>query len=350
MGLIDRLFRRNSDEQINVFISYRRNDSAYAASAISDRLTAHFGADSVFLDFDSIEIGTDFVGVIEDSLRDSNVCLVLIGDKWLDSPDASGMRPIDNFSDFVRLEIESAFAQGKAVIPVIVGDAQMPRPSDLPDSLRQLTMLNAVILRTGKDFAENIDRLIKAIELHALKEITDEPILPGNIESKATHEILTKISAKDTSGPTEGRVFISYRRDGGAETARLIRYELLARNWSVFLDVEDLSAGQFDDTLLSEVAAADSFLLILSPNALQNCAKETDWVRKEIRQALKTQRNIVPLLKENASRPDKEELPNDIESIKSFNCVDYSHVYYDATISKLLSFLKQENGITKKCT
>ena len=348
MGLRDLLFGRNSDEKIRVYISYRRNDTLYTANAISDRLSAHFGADSVLLDFKNIEFGTDFTTMIENSLRDSNVCLVLIGDKWLNSTETSGTRRIDTSSDYVRFEIESAFAQDKKVIPILVGDAQMPRPVDLPDSLRKLTMLNALILHTEKDLALTIDYLVKVIENHASTVISNEPVLSKHIESKQAEETVSGIPGKSIFEPTEGSVFISYRRDGGAETARLMRYELLARNWNVFLDVEDLQAGQFDEKLLSEVAAADSFLLILSPNALQNCAKETDWVRKEIKHALETQRNIVPLLKDNASRPDEEELPSDIEPIKSFNCVDYSHVYYDATISKLLSFLKQENRSKRK--
>jgi hypothetical protein len=78
----------------------------------------------------------------------------------------------------------------------------------------------------------------------------------------------------------------------------------------------------------------------LSPGALANCAHDDDWLRKEIQRAIETERNIVPVLKENASRPDKEELPDEIEPLKRFNCIDYSHVYYDATIERLLSFLK----------
>lgn len=336
MGLMDRLFGHRSSEDLRVFISYRRADSAYAASAISDRLTAHFGTDSVFLDIKRIELGVDFADTIQNALRDSDVCLVLIGDSWLER--------ISDPSDWIRLEVESAFAHEKAVIPILVGDARMPLASELPESLRKLTMLSAVTLRTGKDFASNIDRLIHAIEAHAGSDAS-RPILPENIESEPPTTPSNKLTPKGDSGPSEGSVFISYRRDGGAETARLVRYELLARNWRVFLDVEDLPAGQFDDILLSEVAAADSFLLILTPNALKNCAKETDWVRKEIEQALKTKRNIVPLLKEDARTLGKEELPKAIAAIKEFNCVDYSHVYYDATISKLLSFLKQTHGI-----
>jgi hypothetical protein len=55
-----------------------------------------------------------------------------------------------------------------------------------------------------------------------------------------------------------------------------------------------------------------------------------NWLRREIEQAIKTNRHIVPLLKDHALAPDKEKL----------NCVNYSHIYYEATITKLLSYLK----------
>ncbi|MEJ2759728.1 MAG: hypothetical protein P8046_14710 [Anaerolineales bacterium] len=35
-----------------IFISYRRADSQYATDRIYDRLSAHFGADNVFMDID----------------------------------------------------------------------------------------------------------------------------------------------------------------------------------------------------------------------------------------------------------------------------------------------------------
>jgi|SRR5579875_628483 len=49
-----------------IFISYRRADAAYPAGWLFDRLAQHFGAEQVFKDVDSIELGDDFA---EDSAR-----------------------------------------------------------------------------------------------------------------------------------------------------------------------------------------------------------------------------------------------------------------------------------------
>ena len=43
-----------------IFISYRREETAYPASWLFDRLTEHFGEGSVFKDVDSIKFGDDF--------------------------------------------------------------------------------------------------------------------------------------------------------------------------------------------------------------------------------------------------------------------------------------------------
>ena len=43
-----------------VFVSYRRRDSALVTVRIRDRLARHIGAESVFMDVDSIPLGKDF--------------------------------------------------------------------------------------------------------------------------------------------------------------------------------------------------------------------------------------------------------------------------------------------------
>ncbi|NIR43657.1 MAG: TIR domain-containing protein, partial [Gemmatimonadetes bacterium] len=49
----------------NVFISYRRQDSAGYARAIFNSLRQHFPGGRVFMDVDNIQPGVDFVEVIE---------------------------------------------------------------------------------------------------------------------------------------------------------------------------------------------------------------------------------------------------------------------------------------------
>ena len=109
-----------------IFISYRRDETAYAAGWLYDRLAEHYGGGQVFKDVDSIELGDDFVEVINGAVGSCDVLLALVGDEWLTITDAGGRRRLDDPHDFVRLEIEAALARNVRVIPILVDGARMP--------------------------------------------------------------------------------------------------------------------------------------------------------------------------------------------------------------------------------
>ena len=56
------------ERRSNIFVSYRRQDSAGHAGRLFDRLSSRF-PDRVFMDVDTIEPGIDFVESIEISLN-----------------------------------------------------------------------------------------------------------------------------------------------------------------------------------------------------------------------------------------------------------------------------------------
>ena len=103
-----------------IFISYRREETAYPAGWLYDRLADRFGSDQVFKDVDSIELGDDFVEVITRAVGACDVLLALIGQEWLTITDARGRRRLSNPHDFVRLEIEAALTRNVRVIPILV--------------------------------------------------------------------------------------------------------------------------------------------------------------------------------------------------------------------------------------
>jgi hypothetical protein len=79
-----------------VFISYRREETAYPAGWLFDRLADHLGAGQVFKDVDSIQLGDDFVEVITTAVGSCDVLLALIGDEWLTIADEDGRRRLDS--------------------------------------------------------------------------------------------------------------------------------------------------------------------------------------------------------------------------------------------------------------
>jgi hypothetical protein len=109
-----------TSEAKEIFMSYRRDDSADVAGRIYDRLADKFGRDNVFKDVDSIPLGVNFKTHIEAVVQQCVVELVVIGQDWLDIMDAEGNRRLDDPRDFVRLEIESALARNIPIIPLLV--------------------------------------------------------------------------------------------------------------------------------------------------------------------------------------------------------------------------------------
>src|SRR5271154_760704 len=129
-----------------IFISYRRDDTAWPTVPLFGQLADHFGADRVFRDIDVIKPGDDFAERIQIALASCSVLLALIGEGWLTATDSSGRRRLDLPDDYVRLEIETALARGIVVIPVLVDGARMPRAADLPPGIRGLSGREALTL------------------------------------------------------------------------------------------------------------------------------------------------------------------------------------------------------------
>lgn len=139
-------------------------------------------------------------------------------------------------------------------------------------------------------------------------------------------------------------VFISYRRVNGSQLASLLKVHLQLRGFSVFLDIEKLKAGKFDENLLSSVKLAKNFILVLTPNALDRCMgddEQNDWVHKEIVAAMECGCNIIPLL-DNFHWPQSEKLPEDMRQVTFFNGIRWIHDYQDACVDKLEKFLRGE--------
>jgi glycerophosphoryl diester phosphodiesterase len=163
-------------EAARVFISYRRQETAWPARQLYDVLVAELGPDRVFKDVDDIEPGDDFVERIQSAVGSCRVLLALIGPQWLTVTDAKGVRRLDDPEDFVRLEVETALNRDDVrVIPILVDDAKMPRPQELPKELAALTRRQAVEINPV-DF--DTRRLLRVLN-DTLKDVRGEPAAPS---------------------------------------------------------------------------------------------------------------------------------------------------------------------------
>jgi formylglycine-generating enzyme required for sulfatase activity len=172
---------------VKIFISYRRADSTYLIGRIRDKLMNVFGDQSVFRDLDDIPAGVDFRIVLEKETKGCNVMLVVIGPQWAGITDSQGNKRLFDAGDYTRIEVETGLkrlGQGVMVIPVLVMNAAMPSPQELPESLAQLTFQNAISVRNDPDFNHDIERLIRDIKRsrgYADEDVSTEQFEPRTI-------------------------------------------------------------------------------------------------------------------------------------------------------------------------
>jgi hypothetical protein len=140
-------------------------------------------------------------------------------------------------------------------------------------------------------------------------------------------------------------IFISYRRDGGFETASLIAEKLRNAGYSVFIDWESLRAGKFNEQLFRVIEQCKDFIIVLPKDGLDRCVNETDWVRQEVIHAMQHNKNIIPVMLSGFQWPEK--LPEGLDGLDKFQAIAAgSHEYFDAAVDRLKSYLKSKKGFT----
>ena len=187
-------------EQGKIFISYRRGDDSGFCGRLYDRLEGHFKKENLFMDVDSIEPGDDFVILVEEWIHQSDIFLAVIGQGWLDAVDKKNNKRLYNKNDFVRVEIETAIKNKVHIIPVLVNNAVMPDPNDLPESLESLTRRNAMSL-THERFNNDVSGLIKVLENALVNKTKSRELnITESIKAKQEYKEERVNIAKDVLG------------------------------------------------------------------------------------------------------------------------------------------------------
>lgn len=141
-------------------------------------------------------------------------------------------------------------------------------------------------------------------------------------------------------------IFLSYRRDGGYETAHVIKEKLERKGYSVFFDIESLRSGLFNEQLFDVIDHCKDFILILPPNGLDRCHSEGDWVRKEVLHALEKKKNIIPVMLSGFEWPDN--MPKGLEKLPLFQSVTPLPIEYsEQRVAKIIDYLKSKPSRNK---
>ena len=145
----------------HVFLSYRRSDSWYQASALKIVLQQKLPDVSVFVDTESVNPSERWPDRLRAALDHSSVVVALIGPNWRFGEDET-----DRFAhpeDWVRLELAHALEHKVALVPVFFDTNAATAYRDLPPSL--IGMRDILGLELGRDapWSQGVDRLASSV-------------------------------------------------------------------------------------------------------------------------------------------------------------------------------------------
>jgi len=146
-------------------------------------------------------------------------------------------------------------------------------------------------------------------------------------------------------------MFISYRRsDTRADAGRL--YDRLATRFGddrVFMDIDDIRAGQkFVDVLNDTLAACDLLIVMIGPSwattqdehGRQRLSNLDDFVRLEVLTALRRGIKIFPVLVNHARMPPRELLPEDLRGFADYQAIEVSDTRFHQDVDTLIAVLE----------
>ena len=134
--------------------------------------------------------------------------------------------------------------------------------------------------------------------------------------------------------PTSGGVFICYRRLDSGGYALLIHKALEQRvgAWNLFLDVDHIGPGVDFVTAIERAVLRAGVMVVLIgrswvgvQGAQRRIDDVNDFVRVEVRAALKARLPVLPVLVDEAPMPAERELPADIAALSRLNALRITH-------------------------
>ncbi len=162
-------------------------------------------------------------------------------------------------------------------------------------SSRDTSSLNNFLLNIGPEYSIYTYSMLNAgVDKESLRTLNEDQLIVDCGITNSIHrdrilnyvkrmENTMALSSDDICDQKTLDVFVSYRRSNGSQLASLLKVHLQLRGFTVFIDVERLEAGKFDNNLLQSIKQAKHFLLVLTPRALDRCAEDLegkDWVHR----------------------------------------------------------------------
>lgn len=312
-----------SNNNYDVFFCYARKDYRIVKQITSAINSAGYTS---FVDAECILPGENFIETIQNQLYKCKAFVCIVSENAV-------------MSEFFIKEVSYAVSIGKFIIPIKIDD------SPITD---RLTLLIGNLQYIYWDDSLSEKYLIDSLN-HYIKQLKDNK----DVGIRTDAEIAEEIKLLDNYIPqkVDYDIFISYRKDGGRDTARSIKQQLQLLGYNnIFFDYNSIRDGFFDTQILDAIYSCKDFLLLLTPESMDRCANEGDWVAREIRTALKYNCKIIPMAVQS-NFPWPSNFPKDLCKIKNIQ----QHLllvneYFEDSIERLSKRLETFAGskLTRK--
>lgn len=126
-------------------------------------------------------------------------------------------------------------------------------------------------------------------------------------------------------------IFISYRRrdkegnEWGTPIARNIQQALESRGYMgrVFFDHNEIGPEDFEEKILGAIKQSKVFICVLTKDAMDNCVREGDPVRREICQAIESEKKMIFLNPDNQFTYNfPVDFPEELRIVRKGNSID----------------------------
>jgi len=150
-------------------------------------------------------------------------------------------------------------------------------------------------------------------------------------------------------------VFVNYRRDDSESEAGRINNDLenAFGKGFVFQDRDDLTAGaKWIDKLVEAGKVAKVIIAVIGPNWLQvqengksRLEDPEDWVRKELVQAIKSDKVIIPVMVNGGKLPSKDEMPEALHKVTDYQAFELRSDKWNIDFGALQDDIAQISGV-----
>ena len=143
-------------------------------------------------------------------------------------------------------------------------------------------------------------------------------------------------------------IFLSYRRknaDGHSNVAvsRTFKYAFERHGYEVFFDFSDCTREFFADSILPAIRTCRYFVMVLTKGCLERCKEKGDWLRREIEEALRFNRTIIPITPDGEFDGWPEDMP---EVVKALDGMQITTIHMDGIFEANMEQLIKDRGMT----